>query len=211
MKVIFKYLNERTKLKLIKHNKNIQNKLTINLIHYIFFSGRYIIYEKNSKVKEYEYNNNELIYEGEYINCKRHGKGKEYHDKLLIYEGEYLNGKKHGKGKEYGLLTGKLVFEGEYLNGKKWNGIGYDEEKGNKIYEMKEKKGIRKEYNSFGSLIFEGEYLNGERNGKGKEYDFLGTLIFEGIYLNGKRWDGKGYDRKHNIMYELKDGKGIVK
>ena len=46
------------------------------------------------------------------------GKGKEY-DYLgeLIFEGEYLNGEKNGKGKEY--RNGKLIFEGEYLNGKK--------------------------------------------------------------------------------------------
>ena len=36
----------------------------------------------------------------------------------LIYEVEYLNGKKNGKGKEY-YDNDKLRFEGEYLNGKK--------------------------------------------------------------------------------------------
>ena len=34
----------------------------------------------------------------------------------LIFEGEYLNGLKNGKGKEYDY-DGKLKFEGEYLNG----------------------------------------------------------------------------------------------
>ena len=34
----------------------------------------------------------------------------------LIFEGEYLNGLRNGKGKEYDL-DGKLQFEGEYLNG----------------------------------------------------------------------------------------------
>ena len=48
----------------------------------------------------------------------------------LIFEGEYLNGKKNGKGKEYNDYNGKLVFEGEYLNGVRWNGKGkeYNEE-----------------------------------------------------------------------------------
>ena len=45
--------------------------------------------------------NNRLIFEGEYLNGKRHGKGKEYDNNKIIFEGEYLNGKKHGKGKEY--------------------------------------------------------------------------------------------------------------
>ena len=50
---------------------------------------------------------------------------------LLIFEGEYKNGKKNGKGKEY-YDTGKIKFDGEYLNGKKISGKKYDE-KGNVI------------------------------------------------------------------------------
>ena len=56
------------------------------------------------------------------------GKGliKEYNDYnyKLIFEGEYLNGERNGKGKEY--YDGKLIFEGEYLNGKRWNGKGVE-------------------------------------------------------------------------------------
>ena len=37
---------------------------------------------------------------------------------ILIFEGEYLNGKRNGKGKEYND-NGQLIFEGEYLDGKK--------------------------------------------------------------------------------------------
>ena len=40
------------------------------------------------------------MFEGEYLNGKRHGKGKEYNDKGNIeFEGEYSNGKRQGKGK----------------------------------------------------------------------------------------------------------------
>ena len=35
----------------------------------------------------------------------------------IIFEGEYLNGKRNGKGKEYNYYNGKLEYEGEYLNG----------------------------------------------------------------------------------------------
>ena len=41
----------------------------------------------------------------------------------MIFEGEYLNGKRNGKGKEY-YHNCKLKFEGIFLNGKKWNGKG---------------------------------------------------------------------------------------
>ena len=35
----------------------------------------------------------------------------------LIFEGEYKNGRRNGKGKEY--RNGILMFEGEYINGKR--------------------------------------------------------------------------------------------
>ena len=44
---------------------------------------------------------------------------KEYSDYgFLIFEGEYLNGERNGKGKEY-YKNGKLKFDGEYLNGER--------------------------------------------------------------------------------------------
>ena len=59
------------------------------------------------------------------IKWERNGKRKEYNKyNELIFEGEYLNGIKNGKGKEY--VNGKLIFKGEYLNGKKWNGKGIE-------------------------------------------------------------------------------------
>ena len=70
------------------------------------------------------------------------GEGKEYYgNNELIYEGEYLNRKRHGRGKEYRL--GKLIFKGEYINGKRWNGYAYDNQ-GNIIYELKNVKRFSK-------------------------------------------------------------------
>ena len=134
-------------------------------------------------------------------------KEEKYEDDKLIFEGEYLNGKRNGKGKEYD--RSKLIFEGEYLNDERWKGNLYDEN-GDIIYELNKENVIVKEYDIFGALLFKGEYLNGKRNGKGKEY-YNGKLIFEGEYLNGRRWEGKGYDNLKNIIYELKNGKGLVK
>ena len=106
----------------------------------------------------------------------------------IIFEGEYLNDKRNGKGVEYNK-TGKIRFKGEYLNGKRWNGKGYDRN-GTIDFEIQDGKGEIKEY-YYGKLVFEGEYINGERNGKGKEYDYEGEVKFEGDYDNGKR-NGKG-------------------
>ena len=61
------------------------------------------IYElKDGLIKEYDYG--KLIFEGEY------NKNREF-----IFEGEYFNGLRNGKGKEY-YNDGQLKFEGEYLN-----------------------------------------------------------------------------------------------
>ena len=85
-----------------------------------------IIYELkngNGFIKEYNYINEELLFEGEFIDGEKNGKGKEYkYSSFLIFEGEYKNDKRNGKGKEYSD-DGKLIFEGEYLNGKR-NGKG---------------------------------------------------------------------------------------
>ena len=56
----------------------------------------YEIINGNGKVKEY-WNNGKLLFEGEYLNGKRNGKGKEYNDGKLVFEGEYLNGKRKRK------------------------------------------------------------------------------------------------------------------
>ena len=119
-KLLFSYLNEKRKLKLIKYNKNLQNKINITLLNYRLLSERYIIYEAKDKVKEYN-NYDELIFEGEFLNGVKNGRGKEYEVGSLIFEGEFLNGKRNGNGKEY--WQGILKFEGQYLNGER-NGKG---------------------------------------------------------------------------------------
>ena len=134
--------------------------------------------------------NNYRIYSRRFLKYED-GIWKEY-DCLrgLIYEGKYLRGKRNGEGKEYNRF-GKLIFEGNYLFGKK--------------------NGKINEYYDFGKIKFEGEYFFGTKNGHVKEYYDNGKIKFEGEYLYGKKWNGKGYDNKGNIIYELEKGKGIVK
>ena len=204
-KIIFSFLYEHTKLKLITYNKHYQNLFGINLKNYIMKSGKYIKSDKNGNTKEYELYTNILLYEGEYLNGKRNGKGKEYYKNGTIkFEGEYLNGKRwNGKGYNiryvlvYEIKNGKgkikdfyddgiLKYEGEYLNGK---GMEFDKE--------------------IGRLKFIGSYINGKRNGKGKEFYTNGKLSFEGDYLYGKRWNGKTYDIFGNLVCENINGHEI--
>ena len=277
-RLLFSFVYEKTKLKLAKYNKNLQNKICINLNNYRYFTGKIIILENNPKGKEYYLD--KLVFEGEYLNGERNGKGKEYYENGKIkFEGEYSKGKRNGKGREFDLDTGNLLFYGEYFNGKKWNGIEITyhifnwnrgkkfseieyikgkkwnikifDVKGNIIQELINGNGIISEYESPYILIFEGEYKNGERNGKGKEYEigkvqFEGEylngkkngkgkefeiikeplfevnnlnekgkdksdiILFEGTYFDGKRWNGIGYDHNHNKIYELIDGNGKI-
>ena len=221
IKVLFSHVSEGQKLKMAKYNKALQATLDRRLIHYKSYSGRFIIYGSDGKGKEFNGFFNELIYEGEYKNGERNGKGKEYWgEDRLEFEGEYKNGKRNGKGKEYrGSINHdeKRIFEGEYLNNKPISGVSYTL-KGNKKcneykvnYSNELKNGFFEEYNVDEELIFQGEYVNGVKNGKFIEYDEHIGFKFEGIYLNGRKWDGIGYDSLNNIIYELKGGKGFFK
>ena len=55
-----------------------------------------------------------IIFDGEYSNGERNGKGKEYNNNKLSFEGNYRNGKRDGKGVEY-----SIKFEGYYSNGQR--------------------------------------------------------------------------------------------
>ena len=42
--------------------------------------------------------------------------------------------------------------------------------------------------------------------------DFNNNILeFEGDYLNGNKWNGKGYDLKGNIIYQLNNGNGTIR
>ena len=57
-----------------------------------------------------------------------------------------------------------------------------------------------------GKLRFEGEYYKGYKL-KGKEY-INERLEFEGDYLFFNKFNGIGYDKNGNKIYELKKGNG---
>ena len=171
----------------------------------------YELINGNGKVKEYN-EFEELIFEGEYLDGKRNGKGKEYSENHLNFEGEYLNGKRNGKGTEYNY-EGKVIFEGEYLNGKIYNGKGkeYNYDNGLLEYEFEYKnfEKLKERRYKNGKLLYDMEYINGKLNeigyddngninyqiinGNGTkiDYNYKGEIIFEGTYLNGKKWNGK--------------------
>ena len=168
-----------------------------------------ILKDGKGYIKEYD-SEVLFLYEGEYFNGDRNGKGKEYYNDtwnnklLFFFEGTYFNGQINGNGKEYYYSPDKIKFEGEYKNGEKWNGKIYNP-KGIVESELKEGKGyIKKYYDDLLDLEYEGEYFNGKRNGKGKCYYIGGSLEYEGEFLNGeKHGKGKGYNlEKGNLEFE---------
>jgi len=231
LKNIFSFLKIKTKFKFMKYNKSLQSILEIGLIDYRRFSKRYIIYEKNGKGKEYDGFEDVLIYEGDFLNGERSGKGKIlFKNGKINYIGQFLDGKRHGLGKEYdsnfelkfigNYLYGgkngkgkeiddinnynKIIFEGEFRNGKKWTGKGYDNYF-KELFELKDGKGyvkqVERRYNLVDFLIYEGDYLNGVKHGKGKEY--IGDKNKK-IIFEGEYFNGKRWTGKaYNEKGEL--------
>ena len=110
LKNIFSFLSEKQKLDIIIYNKHLQKIFGVNIKDYIRLSKIYKVGKKNGIGKEFDLSQKNMIFEGEYLNGKRNGKGKEYYyyGKLKI-EGEFLNGEKNGKIKEY-YDNGNLEF-----------------------------------------------------------------------------------------------------
>jgi len=187
-------------------------------VEYLEYEGEYL-YDKIWNGKGYDEDGN-IIYEIingkgkgiEYYNHLTYDDSKRVNPRI-IYEGEYLNGTRNGKGRDYDINS-KLTFEGEYLNGKRWNGkiTVYSDPAKKLLFEGEllngKKNGKGKEYfpfRSYNRIRFESEYLNGLRHGKGKQYDLNGNIVFDGEYFEGKQWKGKEkqYDKKGNLSYEL--------
>ena len=80
----------------------------------IFLAILYELKDGKGLIKEYYDENEIILYEGEYLNGKRNGKGKEYYPNgNLKFEGKFLNYNWNGKGKEY--YNDILIFEGIYM------------------------------------------------------------------------------------------------
>ena len=217
-KKVFSFLEEKTKLLLLNHNKKIQNILKIDIESFKKVSQRYRIIFESGTGLEFLINTNYLIFEGEYKDGKKHGRGYEYYyNKDLSLDEEYLNWQKKEKNKNIDYFKGNLKFKGQYFKGKIISGKGYDN-KGNWVLGIENEKGEERYKND--NLQFEGEYKNGKRwngkgydydgnevfeieNGKGKIYNYDGFLIFEDEYLYGlKNGKGKEYGKGGQILFD---------
>ena len=175
IKLIFSFVFESNKLKIIKYNKKLQNILNIGIGNYFLWFGNGLTLDENGNGQITSAHTFNIIFEGKYKNGKKNGKGKEYNKfGELIFEGEFIDDKRNGKGKEYDSSSGNVLFDGEYKNGKRHG------------------KGI--EYDIYNKIIFKGEYLNG-KIWSGFAQEIYDQFIFKGEYKYGKKWKGKEYYR----------------
>ena len=173
----------------------------INSIH-----EKYEIKEKERKryffLTSFKLEKMEYIWKGGYNEEEeKNGNGEEYDfDDNIVFEGVYINGKRQ-KGIEY-YIIGTKKYVGDYKDGKRWNGVLYDRNMEHQ-YELKLGKGYIKEFHENGCISFEGDIDNGEKTGKGKIFDDWGHLIFEGHLDKGiKNGIGKIYNDSGDIIFE---------
>ena len=65
-------------------------------------------------------------YVGNLENGIRSGYGKLYEENILVYEGEWRNNKYDGRGKLY-YKNGNINYEGNWCNGEQYNGIKFSD------------------------------------------------------------------------------------
>ena len=68
------------------------------------------------------YANDNIKYDGQWINDEFDGYGEYIWENGEYYEGPFKNGLRHGKGK-YFYSNGKIKYECKYINGKRTKGI----------------------------------------------------------------------------------------
>ncbi len=126
------------------------------------------------------------VYEGDFKNDKRNGRGKETYDNGDFYEGEFKNGKVHGRGKE--TYANGDVYEGEWKDDK-LHGRGKKTFANGDIYEGDFKDDV---YHGRGKFTkpdgegYEGEWTDGKKNGKGK-ITYANGDVYEGQWYNGRK------------------------
>lgn len=147
--------------------------------------------------------NNEIKYDGDFVNGKKEGNGKYfYEDKEMFvmennkkfyfmkgdfYTGQWRNDYMNGQGIIY-LNNGKIKYKGDFVDDK-FEGYG--------------------QYNFESGGYYIGQFLNDLQHGNGKLYDKNGNIMIEGNFIND-HLDGNGKIYNPNGEYfigQFKEGK----
>ena len=139
--------------------------------------------------------NNELVYEGDYLEGYKHGFGKLIFEDKSYYEGNFFHNNLNGKGKFF-FKSGKS-YHGNWKNNT-MDGKGIfiwenkDKYKGEYKNNMRDGNGVY----SFGCNLYDGGWVSGMMHGEG-------TLLYEGLRIVGKFRFGK--------ILEIIEGKCVNK
>lgn len=169
--------------------------------------------------KRYEYGG---VYNGEFNDGKRHGKGFMTYKEGITYDGQWYEDNRHGYGKQ---ITEKSEYEGQWRNDEA-NGKGimrFLED--NTIYSGDFKngkmtgKGLMTSKN--GQEVYQGDWLNAEKHGNGKvtlyNSNKEATHSYEGEWKHNKRHgEGIYHDNQRKSIYQgqwnnnLRHGEGTI-
>ena len=159
--------------------------------------------KKNGKGK-FIFNNNEMIYVGNFKNDIREGKGNLFSvDNLYLYDGDWKNDKYNGSGSLVSPVEGKYV--GEFKDGL-FEGNGYLIDNEKNVYNGKFKGGKKfgeGELSMINGNKYIGKFKNDKYNGKGKLIDSKGNFIQEGVFKDGEFISKKRKILKMRMNYEL--------
>ncbi|KNC48583.1 testis-specific A2 protein [Thecamonas trahens ATCC 50062] len=133
------------------------------------------------------------VYEGEYYEGERHGRGQYTYANGARYEGEYVKGRKHGEGTFF--YPDGAVYVGEWENDAREGRGKYTYPNGDS-YEGQWRQGLRwgagvYTYGDSGSR-YEGQWVRGARDGAGQwihpgaKYNYTGSWVADKPTAVGK-------------------------
>eukprot|EP00826_Nyctotherus_ovalis_P056708 TRINITY_DN770_c0_g2_i3.p1 TRINITY_DN770_c0_g2~~TRINITY_DN770_c0_g2_i3.p1 ORF type:complete len:460 (+),score=123.50 TRINITY_DN770_c0_g2_i3:123-1502(+) len=175
----------------------------------------------HSEAKQYP---NGDIYEGDFKNYKRHGKGVCYYEngdryeggfkrderngkgvfycgEFVKYEGMWVNGKMSGKGKLYYACGSK--YKGDFKDGV-MEGVGIFDCVTGTSYKGEFKSGLYHGYGVFTSAkkeSYKGEWRNGRKCGKG-EYRYSNGDVYDGDWKDDKKCGQGIFHYSNGEIYE---------
>ena len=150
-----------------------------------------------------------VTYNGDVKDLKKEGLGKEVCNDY-IYEGEFHNNMKNGKGKIKYIQTGD-TYEGEFKNDE-INGNGTYKWINNSQYTGNFKNGKMNGEGTFkwpDGSEYSGEYVNGIKNGIG-QFQWSDGNVFKGVFKNGKP-SGLGLAETYDSTFNVKFKNGKIK
>ena len=103
LKMLFDYVGPKRKLDIIIYNQKIKTKCGLNINDYKRCSGKYRK-DDNGIIKEYNSYDNTLLFEGQFSNRKRNGKGRNIMKKVKYYLKVNIQMVKDGKDVQKNMM-----------------------------------------------------------------------------------------------------------